>query len=535
MNRATLQDVFEASRFSEHLRLVDHIHTDDQRGRLYEVVDRQAEGAGKARTTPCRTKRCRDFALRVYDVHYSAETYGLDPYMLRQTQGMHLQHPNLLRFYDTDLVFDTQCQDVITPACQKAYLMVLMELASGNLSHWLKVRRQRSSLHDIVRLSFGLLNGLAYLHANGWVHRRLHPANILMVEAENGDDHDTLTAKIGDFQDMASYSHSALPLRDEHSPYTSPEILLYYDTYCPASDMWSFGILLFEMLLGDGRTPFVDRAHESRWFQSSQRKYVLSRIFQWLGTPDRAWREKYTSSPDVPWDAQDGGNFRDKLAEFFPEFQPTAREEPLLDLIERCLKLNPDQRISALEALRHPAFQNQTPIAAPLAPPARRREVKASIPRGAWADLRYDIVRHAQRDVEGGFMQYFPTLMALYIFDRCPALLAKEQPEPTPEFIYSCFCAAYMIALKMLVDLPDPLPDLFAMTKGIVCGASESNRVNVLFLERTIVQRLHFHFATADIMAMPVTPSIFATLLRQPFTPYRTKERSKPRRPKTRS
>lgn len=525
----TIHDIFETSRFAQHLRLVDHIHTDSQRGRLYEVVDIREEGAGKTRRSACRTRRCRDFALRVYTIRYSGETYGIDPYLLRQTQGMHLQHPNLLRFYDIDLVFASGCQDVVTTPCAQAHMLVLMELASGNLTHWLSVRRTRASLDDVARLAWDIANGLAFLHHNGFVHRRLHPSNIMLVETEAQGDHDAMVAKIGDFQDMASYSQSALPLRDEHSPYTSPEILLGYNTYCPASDVWSFGILLFEMLMGPGRTPFVDPAHESRWFQSSQRKFVLSRMFQWLGVPSRQWRETYLHTTDVAWDAQAPRSFREGLAEFFPEFKVTAREEPLLDLIERCLKLDPQERITAFAVLHHPALASASMTTTEPTRSSSQRQptvVPASIPRGAWSDIRYDIVQHAIVDEKNGFMPFHPILMALYIFDRCPALLPEEiRNDPTPEFIYSCFCAAYLIAVKMLVDLPDPLPDLFALTKGVVCGASENNRVNVLFLERTLVQRLRFHFATQDIRSMPVTPSLLTTLLRRPFTPHQTERR----------
>lgn len=528
--QSSIYDIFAVSRFAKHVRLVDHIHTDLQRGRLYEVVDIREEGAGNTRRTPCRTQRCRDFALRVYDVKYSGETYGLDPYMLRQTQGMRLQHPRLLGIYDTDLVFDAACQDVVTPSCHKAYMLMLMELASGNLEHWLAVRRARASLDEVIRLAFDVLNGLAFLHHQGFVHRRLHPRNIMLVEERPASssssspplkaDVERVVAKIGDFQDMASYAQSALPLRDEHTPYTSPEVLVGYERYSPASDMWSFGVVLCEMLMGAGRTPFADTNSDTRWFRSSQRKYVLSRIFEWLGTPSLSWRETYMRQKDVPWDAADTSTLAARWADIFPDHPLTARERPLLDLIDNCLQLDPAARLTAFAALRHPLFAHLPPIPSPSHTPLRP-DAKAVIPRGPWSDLRYDILQHAQHDVESGIMQYHPTLMALYIFDRCPTLFATELHQgtlkTTPEWVYSCFCAAYLIALKMLVDLPDPLPDLFAMTKGVVCGASESNRLNVLFLERSIVQRLQCHFGTQDIAALPVTMTVFQTLRRKPF------------------
>ena len=321
MDRPTVHELVKSSRFAS-LRVVDHIHTDPGRGRLYEVVDDQEEGAGKSRRTACRTRRCRDFALRVYDVTYRADTYGIDPYVLRQSQGLSLQHPNLLTFYDIELLFGTECRDVVTPECQTAYLLLLTELASGNLKDWLEVRRKRAPYGKLLQLACDTVRGVAFLHAHGFVHRRLHPGNILLVETpadpSKQNQGDNRTAKLGDFQDLASYCPKALPLRDEHSPYTSPELLYGYSTYSPSSDMWSVGIVLFELLLGLGRTPFLDAAHDTRWFKSNQRKYVLSRIFQWLGTPDKAWRETYAGETDATEEAQVGGGFLARLPEFFP-------------------------------------------------------------------------------------------------------------------------------------------------------------------------------------------------------------------------
>lgn len=515
------QNVFAASRFSKHLRVVDRIDTGErQRGHLYEVVTQDNIGAGKSGRS-CRTKRCRDFALRVYDIRYSGESHGLDPFMLRQSQGLGLNHPNLLKFYDIDLVFQSDCKDVVSPECSHATMLILMELASGNLRHWMNVRRRKASIDDVARLGFDMLNGLAYLHHRGFVHRRMHPSNVMMVEVNGQGDHDDMTAKIGDFQDLATYEHTALPILDEHSPYTAPEILLGHEVFMPESDIWSVGVILFEMLVGVNRTPFmdsVDSQRGSRWFRSSPRKYVLSRIFQWLGTPTREWREKYTRSSDVAMDANEPRSFRAGLAEFFPEFKVTRKEEPLMDLIERCLTMNPEDRISAVEALRHPAFRECLACrATKLGEEVIVDRISPSIPKGLWYDIRTDIIGNVEKDVQGGFMPYYAALMAIYIFDQCPKIFAHLCESWSSEFVYSVFCACYLLGLKLTADLPTPPPDLFEMSKGIVCGASEANRVNILFLERAIVAGIKFRFDVLDIMAIPCTMSIFQDMMARPF------------------
>jgi hypothetical protein len=179
--------------------------------------------------------------------------------------------------------------------------------------------------------------------------------------------------------------------------------------------------------------------------------------------------------------------------------------------------VDPEKRLNAAHALKHPLFSRCTRIVPE--PQNLRTPVRAVVPHGVWAKTRYDIIKNIMLDLAHGFVQYVPALIAIHIFDRCAPILEqhKEHIEITPNVIHHCFCATYMIALKLTVDLPDPMPDIFKMTKGVVCGSSDSDRINVLFLERIIVRALQFHFGVQDILAMPVTPSIFKTLLKRPL------------------
>ena len=90
------------------------------------------------------------------------------------------------------------------------------------------------------------MKGVEYLHNNGIIHRDLKPANILM----KGD-----SCKISDFGFAKS-------LQDENTVmksivgtplYMSPQILKK-SKYTTKSDLWSIGLIYYEML--QGRTPW---------------------------------------------------------------------------------------------------------------------------------------------------------------------------------------------------------------------------------------------------------------------------------------
>lgn len=498
MFRKTIHEIMAESRFSPHIRVLDHIHLDDQRGRLYEANESEKVGAGKGDAKKgggqCKNSRCRDFALRVYDISYSMERVGGVPnngipaHVLNQSRGLELNHPNLLTFYDMDIVFahahdmaQQKCRDVITKECENAYVLILMELASGNLAHWMTVNARRERSKDIVRIAFNILCGLEYLHSQNLVYTRLHPKNILMVETKAKGEQDPMVAKLGDFQDVVDLNSLNVDDDDKLSQYTSPEILLNSRTYDSSSDMWSFGIILFEMLMGNDRTPFLDAKYDSR--MSSSRKFVLSSIFQWLGTPSVEWRKKYLQHTDMEQDAYPPAEFLERLSEFFPECD-AKKNHMLLDLIERCLQLDPEKRITAKQALHHKIFKGFVPPKYKV--PRLQKQGTCSVPK--------EIVVSLNRDVEQGIVPKKQALLSLIILNKYLNVILKQDEKTkneTPD-VYLAHCASYLIAQKLVSGETDS--DAITSIKGQVCGASEANRVNILFMERLICKLLKFRF-----------------------------------------
>jgi serine/threonine-protein kinase ULK/ATG1 len=93
-----------------------------------------------------------------------------------------------------------------------------------------------------------LIRGYKYLHEHSVIHRDLKPANILIKDE---------TYKIADFG-FAKYYQEGAELDQIHqslvgSPmYMCPEIL-NGSTYSTKSDVWSMGVIFYQMLYG--KTP----------------------------------------------------------------------------------------------------------------------------------------------------------------------------------------------------------------------------------------------------------------------------------------
>ncbi|KEG15265.1 putative protein kinase [Trypanosoma grayi] len=145
-----------------------------------------------------------------------------------------LRHPNIVGY--------------ISCAVLDQKLLVVMELASGGSLHnllWqfskVKVNRAKRYLRDVLK-------GLEYLHRKNIVHRDIKPQNVLLLE--NG------LCKLSDFgtsQRLQKISSSNRP--EGTPPYIAPEAARGKAE--KASDIWSFGIMMAQILSGSLPWPNV--------------------------------------------------------------------------------------------------------------------------------------------------------------------------------------------------------------------------------------------------------------------------------------
>lgn len=101
------------------------------------------------------------------------------------------------------------------------------------------------------RLILEIARGLNYLHSQGVIHRDLKSANILV----NGDGH----AKISDFglSKIKTISIQTAHQRSEAVQWMAPEVRHLNPVYSKASDIYTFGVVMWEILTG--QDPFNAR------------------------------------------------------------------------------------------------------------------------------------------------------------------------------------------------------------------------------------------------------------------------------------
>ena len=189
-------------------------------------------------------------------------------------------------------------------------------------------------LKDHVRyFVYQVLRGLKYIHSANILHRDLKPANLLLNANCDLKIADFGLARVKDPEEGNEFMSEYVATRW----YRAPEVLLNYDTYGPAIDVWSVGCILAELLL---RRPFLPG-------QSTMNQLAL--INNVLGSPTeddlaectnpkaRAFMESLPRRAPVP------------LGEMIP-----GAEEDELDMIARMLTWDPRKRITVEEALGHP-------------------------------------------------------------------------------------------------------------------------------------------------------------------------------------
>lgn len=212
-------------------------------GEKYRLTRQLGAGAMGAVWEAVNEKTGRRVALKL--ILHSTE--DLRRRLLREAKACGgLAHRNIIEVYD---VGETAAGDPF---------LVLQLLSGETLADFLKARR-RLDPPLAARIGRDIANALTAAHAAQVVHRDLKPANVFLHREDGQAEHE-FTVKVLDFGVSKNLAASDGPAtftgQAVGSPaYMSPEQVQTVKDLDYRTDIWSFGIVLYEMLTGT--RPFV--------------------------------------------------------------------------------------------------------------------------------------------------------------------------------------------------------------------------------------------------------------------------------------
>ncbi|GAA6077815.1 ephrin type-A receptor 7-like isoform X1, partial [Tachysurus ichikawai] len=131
--------------------------------------------------------------------------------------------------------------------------MIVMEcMTNGALDSFLRKHEGQFSVLQLVDLLSAVASGMKYLTEMGFIHRRLAAHNVLI--------NSSLVCKVSGFRplhdDKMESVYTTLHGGKSVVLWTAPEAIQYH-RYSSASDVWSFGIVMWEVM-SYGERPYWD-------------------------------------------------------------------------------------------------------------------------------------------------------------------------------------------------------------------------------------------------------------------------------------
>ncbi|ORX54441.1 Pkinase-domain-containing protein [Hesseltinella vesiculosa] len=214
---------------------------------------------------------------------------------------------------------------------------MVLEYMDHDLSGILSHPEFRFNAAHIKSLTLQILQGLAYLHGMGILHRDMKGSNLLLNQQGELKIADFGLARV--FRQRGDYTNRVITLW-----YRPPELLLGATRYDASVDIWGVGCIMMELFLG------------KPLFNASDEIAQLHAIYKIMGTPT------LDSWPDMvylPW--YELLKPKEQCPCRFHELYSSQLSTGALALAEALLAIDPKHRPSANEALKFDYFVSEDP------------------------------------------------------------------------------------------------------------------------------------------------------------------------------
>ena len=212
-------------------------------------------------------------------------------------------------------------------------LYLVFDLMETDLANIIKSPQPLSG-HHIQFFLYQILRGLKFLHSAGIIHRDIKPRNLLV-----NSNCDLKICDMGLARFDTGTLTSCPPMTDYVATrwYRAPEIILQWDGYSKAIDLWAVGCILAELI---GRKPI---------FPGMEADHQITLICEVLGRPSPALIQRCPHPETIQ----------------FLEALPLKATHPLnhlyrqadiasIDLLNKLLRFDPSKRFSVSDCLKHP-------------------------------------------------------------------------------------------------------------------------------------------------------------------------------------
>jgi serine/threonine protein kinase len=213
----------------------------------YQILDRLGVG-GMGEIFRVRHIHLNELrVIKIMRPNVASDDQGLQRFLQEARTSTTIKHRNLAMLYDF-----AQLED-------GSYYMVWEYIDGTNIQKWI-AQNGPVPPRLAVEISIQALHGLDHLHSMGLIHRDISPENIMLSQDQKGK----LLVKVIDFgiakslaEGETGHGLTQTGMFLGKLKYASPEqagFLKEDEHLDPRSDLYSFGIVMYEMLAG--RAPF---------------------------------------------------------------------------------------------------------------------------------------------------------------------------------------------------------------------------------------------------------------------------------------